>query len=121
MQAFIAAEQQDFSTALVLLKPIGTISPASAGPAAEAGYILNQLGRAEEGLTSYKRSLALSRQYVSQNPYQAPALRGIGFALIDLKRLDEAEKVFLLSLYVDPGNKGALNELAYIRGQSGTE
>lgn len=39
----------------------------------------------------------------------------MGFALIELRKLDEAEAVFNDSLKIEPANKVALNELAYIR------
>lgn len=56
---------------------------------------------------------ALSTRYASQNHFQALALRGIGFALIELQRLDEAESTFQESLKIDPANKLAPSELAY--------
>ena len=45
----------------------------------------------------------------------ARALRGQGFALIELNRLEEAENLFRDSLKLDPGSKMAQNELVYIR------
>lgn len=44
------------------------------------------------------------------------ALRGQGFALIELKRLDEAEQVFKACLAMDPNDDKAKNELTYIAG-----
>jgi tetratricopeptide (TPR) repeat protein len=115
MQAFIAAERRELPAALSLLASIEAIAPVSAGTAAERGYVLNQLGRPEEALTAYKRALSLSTRYHSQSQYQAAALRGIGFSLIELQRLDEAETTFQDSLKIEPNNEGAVNELAYIR------
>ena len=43
------------------------------------------------------------------------SLRGLGFSLIELKQLDEAEKAFQESLQIEPENKLAQNELAYIQ------
>ncbi|SDN10210.1 tetratricopeptide repeat protein [Polaromonas sp. JS666] len=115
MKAFIAADKREFPTALSILATIEKIAPASAGTAAERGYILNQLGQPENALAAYKKALSLSTRYQSQRPFQAAALRGIGFALIELSKLDEAEAVFNDSLKIEPANKVALNELAYIR------
>jgi tetratricopeptide (TPR) repeat protein len=117
MQAFIAADRREFPVALAILKTIETVAPVSAGTAAETGYILNQSGNPEEGLSAYRRAKVLSEKYPSQRAYRAAALRGMGYSLIDLKRLDEAEKIFLESLEIEPGNKTAINELAYIRAQ----
>jgi tetratricopeptide (TPR) repeat protein len=121
MQAFIAAEKRDFPRALTILKFIELIAPVSAGPATETGYILNQIGKPEEGLTAYRRAQALSERYSSQRPYRAMALRGVGSSLIELKQLDEAEQTFLASLEIEPGNKLALSELDYIRRQRGVK
>jgi tetratricopeptide (TPR) repeat protein len=115
IQAYLAAERRDFSAAMVFLKAIEEIAPVSAVSAIETGYILNQIGKSDDGLATYRRALALSERYSSQSNYRAAALRGIGFSLIELKRLDEAERAFLQSLDVEPGNRVALNELAYIR------
>ncbi|MFZ6873424.1 hypothetical protein ACO0LF_15320 [Undibacterium sp. Di27W] len=115
MQTFIAAERRDFVTALAFAKEMDALAPISAGTAVETGYILNQSGKPAEGLIAYTRANELARTYPSQRPYRAAALRGMGFALIDLKRLEDAEMRLLESLQVEPGNKVALNELAYIR------
>lgn len=45
----------------------------------------------------------------------ARALRGQGFALIELDRLQEAEDKFLASLKLDPSSQAARNELDYIK------
>lgn len=50
---------------------------------------------------------------------KARSLRGMGFALIELGKLDEAEKLFKESLKLVPKNPSALNELQYIKEQRG--
>ena len=115
IQAFIAADRRNFPAALSLLTAIEAIAPVSAGTLTERGYILNQLGKPEDAMAAYKRALALSRRYRSQQQHQAVALRGVGFALIELHRLDEAEAAFQESLKTDPNSQVAMNELAYIR------
>lgn len=115
MKAFIAVERRDFPAALSILAAIEAVAPVSAGTAAERGYVLNQLGQPENALAAYRKSHSLSIRYQSQRPYQAAALRGMGFALIELQRLDEAEGVFQDSLKIEPNNKLALDELAYIQ------
>jgi hypothetical protein len=46
---------------------------------------------------------------------QALALRNIGFQLVELARLDDAEAAFRDSLRIGPGNPIATDELKYIR------
>ncbi|WP_170200964.1 tetratricopeptide repeat protein [Ideonella azotifigens] len=116
-QAFLAVEKKDFAAAMALLKSIEAVAPVSAGTAAETGYVLGRLGRAEEGLAEYRHAFELSQRYESQRPYQGASLRGMGSALIDLQRWDDAERMFKQSLEFEPGNKVALNELSYIEQQ----
>jgi len=97
------------------LEAIERLAPAAASAAAERGYILNQVGKTDEALAAYQRSLSLAKRFHSQRAYQAPALRGMGFSLIEMQRLDEAENAFRESLEVEPDNKIALGELGYIR------
>jgi Flp pilus assembly protein TadD len=56
-------------------------------------------------------------------PRYARLLRARGFALIELKRLDEAEAAYRQALEIEPDNAGAKHELAYIAelraGQAG--
>jgi tetratricopeptide (TPR) repeat protein len=49
--------------------------------------------------------------------FEARSLRGMGFTLIELGKLDEAEKMLKLSLKLQPNNAGAKNELDYIKEQ----
>ncbi len=49
-----------------------------------------------------------------QGFWQARALRGMGFTLIELGDLDKAETMFRKSLELDPNNQGARSELQYI-------
>lgn len=115
MLALIQSERRDFSAAIRTLEDVERIAPVSANTAIETGYVLNQLGKPEKGLAAYQKARDLSLKYTSQRTFRAAALRGMGFALIDLKRLDEAERLFRESLEVEPMNKVALSELAYIQ------
>ena len=47
----------------------------------------------------------------------ARSLRGMGYTLIELGRLDEAERKFDESLRLEPGSRAALSELQYIKEQ----
>ncbi len=114
-QAFIRSEKKDFQGALAILENLRHLAPTSASTAVETGYVFNGLGKFEEALVVYQGAEALAVKYPSQRPYRAIALRGMGFSLIELNRLDEAERAFNQSLEIDPMNALALNELAYIK------
>ena len=115
MQGFIATELKKLPEALEISKKIESIAPTSAGNAAETGYLLTLMGMPEQGLAAYRRAYNLSTKYASQNPYRASSLRGIGSSLIDLNELDKAERAFLASLEIEPGNEIAINEISLIR------
>jgi len=115
VQAFVAVERRDLQQALSMLRKVETLAPVSAGTSVEIGYVLNQLARPTEALQTYRHAYELSKQYSSQRPYLAMSLRGIGFSLIELKQLDDAEKAFQESLQIEPDNKLAQNELTYIQ------
>jgi len=121
MQGFIATEHKKLSEALEISKKIESIAPISAGNAAETGYLLTLMGMPEQGLAAYLRAYNLSMKYSSQNPYRALSLRGIGSSLIDLNELDKAERAFIASLAIEPGNEVATNELAFIREKKKTK
>jgi tetratricopeptide (TPR) repeat protein len=48
---------------------------------------------------------------------EARSLRGMGFNMIEMGKLDDAEKMFKQSLKLLPGHKGSLSELQYIKEQ----
>lgn len=48
------------------------------------------------------------------------AKRGVGYVLVELGRLDEAEEKYLQSLEIDPNDKSAKGELEYVRGLKAT-
>jgi tetratricopeptide (TPR) repeat protein len=79
----------------------------------ERGAALFGLKRWADALQSYDAGLAIES---SDTASRARLLRGRGFALTELNRLDEAEKAYRDSLVLEPGNERALNELSYIAG-----
>ena len=120
MAAFLAIEAKEPDTALSMLDRTSAIAPYWAEPHAERGYLLNQLGRLQEGLASYERALSLVEQYRSNVYLKALVLRGLGYTYIELRDLDHAEALYRQSLEIEPGNSTAERELEYIRKQRGS-
>ena len=114
-QAFIAAERGQYGDALMQLRTLEVVAPLSAGTLTETAFALGRLQRKDEALALYRNALVLARKFKSQAAYQPIALRGIGFMLVEVGKLDEAEQAYKDSLQLDPGNKIAESELAYIR------
>jgi tetratricopeptide (TPR) repeat protein len=87
--------------------------PRSMVPAlsVERANALGLAGRWQDALVAWERALKLPEL---SDPVKARILRGRGVALIELKRLNEAEQTFRSALALEPGNANAQNELAYI-------
>lgn len=116
LKAFILSANRDFDGALELLQRETDTAPFAAAPHNERGYILGfGLRRLQEALESYRRALSLAREFQSSRNDEPIALRGIGFLLIELNDLDQAESMFKKSLELDPSSNIARNELQYIK------
>ena len=110
--AMISVEEGDFSRALRCIESGLALEPDHPLLWNEKGYILHRQGKHVEALRSYERAASV-RNWAP--PYQiALALRGKGSALIDLKRIDEAEAAIKQSLVLDPESKAGRNELEYV-------
>lgn len=75
----------------------------------EIGATHNIAGRWQEAHDTYKAALNLPG-----DSHEARMYRGMGFSLIELNRLDEAQAAFDQSLKIEPNNASAKAELAYI-------
>jgi Flp pilus assembly protein TadD len=75
----------------------------------ELGTAHSSARRWQEAHDAYAAVLILPN-----DDFNARAYRGMGFALIELERLDDAEKALNTSLKLDPNNASTKGELAYI-------
>lgn len=113
LKAYIASSRKDWDRAISYLNKKMSYAPYEAQPHLEIGYILNVQGRHKEAIESYRRGYALALAHGAVKTEQAMALRGMGFAQIELGRLDDAVDSFIKSLEIEPENKLALKELLY--------
>jgi tetratricopeptide (TPR) repeat protein len=79
----------------------------------EKGAALVGLKRWPDALASYDAALKIDDL---DDAMRAHVLRGRGYALTELNRLDEAEQAYNDSLKYEPGNARARSELRYIAG-----
>ncbi|WP_020405312.1 tetratricopeptide repeat protein [Hahella ganghwensis] len=115
IKAYIYSSNRYFEMALAELETIDHIAPISAATKIEKAYILGQLNELSSAYDTYRGALKLADRFSSQSIYKAAALRGIGFILIEMDKLEEAEEALQKSLIIEPDNDVALNELAYIQ------
>lgn len=111
--AYMAAESRDTVEAKRYIDKALELEPDHPTLLCEKGMILHLMGAHEESVGCY--GAVIHSRRCATNYERARALRGQGVSLIDLGRLDEAEKALKESLQIAPGDKIALNELEYIR------
>ena len=110
--AFMAVEREDWSNAIKYIERGLTLESDHPSLLCEKAMILSRMSRNEE-------AYGLFVKVVDIRPWAPPgcrarALRGAAVALIDLKRLDEAEEMLKKSLELEPENEVAKKELSYI-------
>jgi tetratricopeptide (TPR) repeat protein len=110
---YLEIEDRNFQAALRYLDQGLLLDPACARLKCEKAQALIRTGRQREALQAYDEVLANAGGRLASSE-RALALRGRGYVLIDLDRLDEAEAVFQESLKFEPDSKVARDELAYI-------
>jgi tetratricopeptide (TPR) repeat protein len=106
-----ANEQGETDEAMTWLDKGLAMQPDCPDLMTEKGYSLNKLHRPADALAMYERGLAAAHP---QDPFRALLFRGKGFALIELKRWDEAEQAYKESQKIDPANPIAQSELKFI-------
>jgi tetratricopeptide (TPR) repeat protein len=113
-QAFALIERKgDPSDILRALDRAIAIAPYWAEPHNERGFVLAQAGRREEALASYRQAIALADASRSKEG-AAVAWRGLGYTLVEMQQWQAAREAYDKSLVLDPGNRIALDELAFI-------
>jgi Flp pilus assembly protein TadD len=113
-KAFLQSHRKDFEPALETLAREVRIAPAAAAPWVERGFVQNQMHRPEEARASYEHAVELARRHPASKADEPMALRGLGYALVELGDLDGAERAYERSLEIEHHNEVAESELAYI-------
>jgi tetratricopeptide (TPR) repeat protein len=113
-KAFYHADQKQWDLALKALDREAIYRPFAANTQTERGFVLNQTGKPKDALAAYQTALTLSEKLAHARPYQAMALRGIGYSHIELGDLPAARAAYERSLKIDPNSAVAKRELEYI-------
>jgi tetratricopeptide (TPR) repeat protein len=112
----IANERRDPRAALAYLDKGLAFQPDNVMLITEKGAALGALQRFSDALAVYQSADSIDFVTKMLDPGgEARVLRGKGFALIELKRLDEAEAAYVAALKLEPNHVGAKGELNYIR------
>lgn len=119
LKGYALADMKRFAEARPLLERAVAMAPLHAHFLNELGYVYQQQSDWQRSHDTYVRARDATA-YSDKDRMtreKSRALRGIGFALIELGKWDEAEALFNESLVLEPNNPNALNELRYIAQQ----
>lgn len=118
MKAYASVDLGKLDVAVELLNQALEWSPLNSSYLSELGHIYQTQGNWSLALEKF----SLSEDYASsfspesvKSRELSRAKRGVGFALIELGRLDDTEKKFRECLELDANDKKALNEIEYIK------
>jgi len=107
-----AIEQKDFDKALAYLDKAIKLEPDHPLILSEKALLLAGQGKLHEAVELYFK--AHDARPWANKFHKARALREAAVCLIDLGKLDKAERLLEISLKLEMGNKLALNELNHI-------
>lgn len=118
MRAYASLDSGELELAEEYIRRAIAMSPANAQYLSELGHIHHLKRDWEQALKQFseaeKYAAAYSPPEVKEQEL-ARAKRGVGYSLIELGKLDEAEAKFKECLEIDRKDKNALHELEYIK------
>jgi len=117
LKAYALVELGRVGDAQSALEAAIALAPANSQYLSELGNIYLRQKNWVKALETYigaEEAAQFSDPQIRQS-HLAKAHRGVGYALIELGRLDEAEAKYRQSIQIDPNEKLARNQLEYIR------
>lgn len=109
-------EMARYDDAIVELRKALTLAPDDSQYQVELAYSYQQKHDWKQSLSLYQSALDYAEITTSQVPeMKCKALRGQGYDLVELHRLDEAEIAYRACLKLQPNEPKSLGELEYIR------
>jgi len=117
LSAYIFVEEGNFEAAIGDLRKALSLSPRNSIFLAELGHVYQTVRNWPAALEVFAQAEEASEGFSPDSVKDSElgrALRGQGFSLIELHRLEEAEAVFERCLEINPKDEKARNELRYI-------
>ncbi|WP_431288153.1 hypothetical protein [Roseateles chitinivorans] len=117
--AYMLVELERLPESREVLERLLPMAPFNSHYKSELAHVLSMLGQPLRSLSLYREaeSDAEFDDKSEQAHRRAVALRGQGYALVELQRWDEAEAAYRKSLTFEPDNRLAKGELTFIRDQ----
>lgn len=117
LSSFAQTELKHQIEAEALLRKAVELAPMNSLFIGELGYHIQMTGDNQAALEMFKRAEAATEfsPDEARNFEKGRALRGQGYALVELGKLDDAEAAYKAALKLDPDDKKSQGELEYIR------
>lgn len=118
-RAYVYGEMNQFDDEIRELNKALALAPQDPQFNNEMGFVHIQKRQFKEALEAYKtaeQNAELGDDPEANIHFRCVALRGQGYALVELHRLDEAEKAYKACLKIKPDEPKSLGELDYIKG-----
>lgn len=120
-KGYVLVDQGNFVDGAKFLERATSMAPLKSQYLSELGYAYQAQRLWPKSLDTYSRAAEAAEMSdlpdATRNFELGRAWRGMGFALIELGRLDEAEAMFRKCLELDPNDAKAQGELNYIARQ----
>jgi len=117
-KAYAEVEFKNYDQAKSLLERSIKLSPYNSIYFSELGHICQIEKNWEKSMEIFKKAEEYAGEYTpdEEKDYELTrAMRGIGYTLIEMGRLDEAEEIYKKCLQINSNDRSALNELEYIK------
>ena len=118
LKGYASLDLGNIDDAETFIKKALELSPSNSMYLSELGHIYQVQRKWNEAMDLYKEAEESARAYSPENLKHTEitrAIRGIGYCLIELGRLEEAEEEYKKCLEINENDKKALNELKYIQ------
>lgn len=118
LRGYAALDFGQIETAEIFVRRAIEMSPANSMYLSELGHIHHAKEEWQAAFEIFKLSVESAKSYSPEPVRQQEltrAMRGVGFSLIELGRLDEAEQQFKACLAIDPNDPMAIKEIEYIK------
>jgi len=118
VKAFALVDLQRLDDAQSAFERLVAFAPKHARYINELGYVFLKKKEWQHSIETYMRAEAAATFTPERRDYErCVAFRGIGFDLVELGRLDDAEAAYRKCLAIIPGEPKSLGEIEYIKEQ----
>ncbi len=119
IRAFALVDLDRFDDAQAVFERLIQFAPRRSRYLSELGFVFQHKRQWQNSLDYYTRSEAAADllEPADRDYERCVALRGMGFAQIEMGQLDAAEATFKKCLAITPNEPKSLNELEYIKQQ----